>query len=164
MNVDSNFQYDCEMVKKIEDSHISWFICTISSGARHNWDIAKEFKLWGIPTSGRKVDLSLAKKNDNLIFYLASKGLVAHAHLTGGMKVPMSKEDAPWAGGVYRYGVVMPFNLDLELTTPLLKPFKNNLIEGTNISTVGLRKGFTRISSDDGLTLVNAMKLHAKIK
>lgn len=150
------------MVKKTDASQISWFICTISNQARHNWDIAKEFKLWGIPTSGRKVDLSLAKKNDNLIFYLASKGFLAYAHLTGGMKVPLSKEEAPWAGGIYRYGVVMPFNIDLELTTPLLKPFKNNIIEGTSISTVGLRKGFTRVSSDDGLNIVKAMKLHVK--
>ncbi len=146
------------MPKLILRKNAAWFVCTISNQAAHNWGIAKEHSLWGIPSSGRKIDLNVAAKGDYLIFYMARKGFIAIAQLSNGLKVPRSKEEAPWAGGIYRYGAVMPFKLLLELDQPFVKPFKNNMMVDTHISVTGLRKGFTRINPEDGTKIALGMQ------
>ena len=143
---------------------INWFVCTISRQAPHNWDIAKQFGVWGIPTSGRKVSLDQAVKGDMLLFYFASKGFFAAAELTGAMKQPASKEEAPWAGGIYRYGAIMPFKIKIELDSPIVKPFVDNKIVGTSISTTALRKGFVRISSSDAQIIYSELIKSASAK
>ena len=148
----------------VTQQSINWFVCTISRQAPHNWDIAKKFGVWGIPTSGRKVSLDQAVKGDMLLFYFASKGFFAAAELTGAMKQPASKEEAPWAGGIYRYGAIMPFKIKIELDSPIVKPFVDNKIVGTSISTTALRKGFVRISRSDAQIIYSELIKSASAK
>jgi hypothetical protein len=142
----------------------NWFVCTISRQAPHNWEIAKQHGIWGIPSSGRNISLDQAKKDDMLLFYFASKGFFAAAELIGSMRKPISKEEAPWAGGVYRYGAIMPFKIKVELETPIIKPFVDNKIVGTSISTTALRKGFVRISNQDAQFIYGELSKIKKIK
>ena len=144
------------MPKKASVPLSNWFVCTIGKSASHNWQICKENGIWGIPTSGRKFDLNQTKKGDFLIFYLASIGFLGVAKVSGPMKVPSSKEEAPWAGGIYRYGVIVPFSLKHEVENPLRVEFENNKVKDTNLSTNLLRKGYSRISKEDGQKILRA--------
>jgi len=78
----------------------NWFICTISEGGIHNWDLCKGVSLWGIPSNGRNLNMSQVEPGDGLLFYWAGKGLIGHALTTGVMKRPQSKDEAPWAGEI----------------------------------------------------------------
>ena len=142
----------------------SWFVCTIGKESAHNWDICKSISSWGIPSSGRKLSMNQAVKGDQLLFYLASKGFFASAKVIGPMKKPSSKEEAPWAGGIYRYGIVIPFKLQLELDEPLRIPFISMKVEGTSISVTSLRRGFAPISNSDGEFVLRALEAAKKAK
>jgi hypothetical protein len=132
---------------------VNWFICTLGKSTSHNWDICKEHKIWGIPTNGRKYNLLQAKKGDLLLFYLASVGFLGFGQVTGAMRIPSSKEEAPWAGGIYRYGVILPFKLLKEVETPPKVNFVDNKLDGTGVSTTLLRRGFAQVSTLDGLKI-----------
>lgn len=135
----------------------TWFVCTVSKETPHNWDLAKAAAVWGIPTNGRKVNLGQTQKGDYLLFYLASKGFFALAETTAPMKMPASKEEAPWAGGIFRYGAVIPMKILLELDVPMKKAFVENKIEGTSIAANMLRRGFAQISNHDGVIAAEAL-------
>jgi hypothetical protein len=137
----------------------TWFVCTVSKETPHNWDLAKAGAVWGIPTNGRKINMSQTQKGDYLLFYMASKGFFALAETTAPMKTPASKEEAPWAGGIYRYGAVIPMKILLELDVPMKKTFVDNKIEGTSIAANVLRRGFAQISNLDGVTSAEALIL-----
>lgn len=138
-------------LNNIENSDANWFVCTLSSSSANNWKICKEVGLWGIPTNGKKYNLQTAKSGDYLIFYLAGAGFLGLGIVTGKMKIPVDKSEAPWGGGIFRYGVVLPFRLITESLTPTKISFIDNKIPGTKISATLLRRGFAIISAQDGL-------------
>ena len=140
----------------------NWFICTLAKSTSHNWDICKEHKIWGIPTNGRKYNLLQAKTGDLLLFYLASVGFLGFGQVTGAMRIPSSKQEAPWAGGIFRYGVILPFNLLREVETPSKVNFVDNKIYGTGVSTTLLRRGFAQVSTQDGLKIQESFILKKK--
>lgn len=143
----------------------SWFICTISKEGFKNWEICKEISAWGIAASGqRRPKLDRVNKGDHLIFYAASRGFISTAIVTGPMKRPTTKEEAPWAGGVYRYGAIVPFKILIELTDPLKIPLTKMVFDGTQIHTSRLQKGFSMISGVDGNFIYEGMIKHSKPK
>ena len=82
----------------------SWFICTAARDSFKNWDICKEISAWGIISGGRTLNLNSVKKGDYLVVFAASRGFISVAEVTGPMKCPETREEVPWAGGMYRYG------------------------------------------------------------
>lgn len=143
----------------------SWFICTLSKESFKNWEICKEISAWGIAGTGdRKPNLDRVQTGDHLIIYAASRGLVATAICSGSMKRPQNKADAPWAGGIYRYGAIVPFTILTELAEPLKIPFKNMMFEGTSIHSSRLQKGFSMISTVDGMYLMSQIDKAKKLK
>lgn len=141
----------------------SWFICTISKEGFKNWEICKNISAWGIAASGdRKPKLDSVKKGDHLVIYAAGKGFISTAVVTGPMKRPTTKEQAPWAGGVYRYGAIVPFKILIELSEPLKIPFTKMFFDRTQIHTSRLQKGFSMISGVDGNYLYQEMVKHSK--
>lgn len=143
----------------------SWFICTISKESFKNWEICKEILAWGIAGSGdRKPKLDRVKKKDHLIIYAAGKGFISTAIVTGPMKRPASREEAPWAGGIYRYGAIIPFKILIELSSPLKIPFTKMFFDGTTIHTSRLQKGFSMISGEDGNFLYSEMQKHSVLR
>ena len=106
--------------------------------------------------------MNQVEPGDGLLFYWASKGLIGQARATSAMKRPLTKEEAPWAGGVFRYGIVIPFSLELELQNPMPFNFKDGIVVGTKLNAACLRRGFSRIDSDDGKFFFSALKLKQK--
>jgi hypothetical protein len=136
----------------------NWYICTVARTGIHNWEICKEAKMWGIPSNGRNISVAPPSVGDTLIVYHAGSGLIAACETTGEWRTPRSKEEAPWAGGIFRYGKIIPFKLTAQLESPAKISFESNKMSGTSISLVVLRRGFGIISEKDGKTLLALMK------
>jgi hypothetical protein len=141
----------------------TWFICTLSRESFKNWEICKSISFWGIASGEKKPKLDRAKAGDHLVIYAAGKGFIATALVTGEMKRPQTREEAPWAGGIYRYGALVPFKVLLELEEPLVIPFTKMVIDGTSIHSSRLQKGFSMISGDDGNLIYSEMKKFSKL-
>ena len=131
----------------------AWFICTIAREGLHNWDICKSNKIWGIPSNGRNITMEPPKIGDILIIYHAGHGLRSVGEVTGSWKSPSSKDEAPWAGGIFRYGKVFPFKVLKEVDLPIKLTFESNKITGTDINLTILRRGFGLVSKKDGKKL-----------
>jgi hypothetical protein len=131
----------------------SWFICTIAREGLHNWTICKNYEIWGIPSNGRNITMASPKPGDILIVYHAGNGLRSICEVTGTWKSPSSKDEAPWAGGIFRYGKVFPFRVLKEVEVPIKVTFESNKIIGTDINLTILRRGFGMVSKKDGKRL-----------
>lgn len=136
----------------------SFHICTISREGKHNWEICKANGIWGIPSNGRKIGFQSPSTGDVLIFYQAGSGLIGFGRVSGSWITPNSKQEAPWAGGIFRYGKVVPFILERELETPIKVLFSSNKISGTGINLTMLRRGYAQISETDGEVLLKLIE------
>ncbi len=133
---------------------IQSFICTVASSGLHNWEICKSIESWGIATNGMKVNLPDVNKEDILFIYRASKGLIATARVKDKITIPRSREETPWAGGMYRYGALVPFRIEREYEEAIPVKFENMRIAGTKISVTSLRRGFSRVEPADSKILL----------
>jgi len=160
MQIDVVSDYSVWYFSKVNSSiSSSWFICTISKEGFKNWEICKEISAWGIAASGeRKPRLDRVVKGDHLIIYAAGKGFLSTAIVTSPMRRPLSHEEAPWPGGVYRYGAIVPFKILIETKNPLKISLTKMVFDGTEIHTSRLQKGFSMISGHDGNFLYQQMK------
>lgn len=131
------------------------FICTISSSGLHNWEICKAIESWGIATNGMRVNLPDLNKDDLLFIYRASKGIIATARVKSKIVIPRSREQTPWAGGLYRYGALVPFRIEREYEQAIPVKFENMRIVGTRISVTSLRRGFSRVEPADSKILLD---------
>jgi hypothetical protein len=138
------------------------FICTISASGLHNWDICKEIGAWGIATNGMKVTLPDVKPGDRLFIYRASKGLIATATVTDKIRIPIDRSEAPWAGGLFRYGALVPFSKVIEFEFPVKVVFEKMRILNTAISVTALRRGFSSITESDANELISHLKRASK--
>lgn len=134
-------------------SQKSWYVCTVAKEGLHNWEICKKHNIWGVSSNGRNIGIAPPGKGDFLLIYHAAHGLKALCEVTAPWKTPSSKEEAPWAGGIYRFGKIVPFQLIIEKDIATKLRFESNKIYGTNINLNILRRGFGLISEKDGLFL-----------
>ena len=139
------------------DSSGTWFICTISKQSANNWEICKDTGLWGIAASFGKPALGRSKPGDHLVFYKSGVGLVGLGRTTAPMKRPLSREEVPWPGGLYRYGALLPFKLEIDLKEPVKIEFEDRFMKRTTIHGSRLQKGFSAISNEDGMYLRSLM-------
>lgn len=110
-----------------------------------------------MPTNGRNVGKPDLHNGDGLVVYAASRGLKAICKITGDSRRPIDKQEAPWAGGVFRYGLVIPFEVVEEFEEPVATQFSNQRLIGTSITTTQLRKGFSAINAEDGLFILSLL-------
>lgn len=140
----------------------SWFICTVARQSFKNWEICKDISAWGILSGGRIVNLDLVKKGDFLVIFAASRGFISVAQVTDPIKRPANREEVPWAGGMYRYGALVPFEIIIELNNPFKVSITKMIFDGISIHTSRLQKGFSMISPNDGRFLYGAMQKEKK--
>jgi len=129
---------------------MSWFLCTISYDSPRNWGICKDVGAWGVSTQLENFRLDRVVIGDRLLVWLAKRGFVACGTVTAAMRRPINKADAPWPGGIHRFGAIVPFKLDLELAQPLRLPFENQKQKVTGIHAFQLRRGFIAIPDSAG--------------
>ena len=137
---------------------MTWFVGAIAKASSHNWDLCKEISLFGISTGGRKVGASNIKKGDKLVVWLGASGFIAVANIVGLPRNPVSREEAPWGGGLHRFGLVFPIEVTFEPKAPVWLGFQAGSQEKTGMPQYTLRKGFGSIPDAAGIAAEKLMK------
>lgn len=137
---------------------MTWFIGAIAKESAHNWDLCKDIKLFGISTGGRKVGASNIKKGDKLLIWLGGSGFIGIADITGNPRNPISREEAPWGGGLHRFGLVFPIKVVYEPKAPVWLGFKDGKQEKTGMPQFTLRKGFGSIPDSAAIAAEKIIK------
>lgn len=101
--------------------------------------------LWGIAQTSYHIDPNRAQPGDRLIFWLAGSGFLGTAVVTGRTYAPESHSDVPWPGGTYRWGLLVPIEVDYVCKEPVRLRFQHGRMELTGISNFALRRGFITI-------------------
>lgn len=142
----------------ISKANSTWYLCTIGKGRSANWQICKDYGLWGVASVPGKTRRVSARKGDMLLFYMAGEGLIGYGEITAEPYAPSSKDDLPWPGGKYRFKTVIPFKLSFESMSPVQVKFESMKFPGTDVHTSRLQKGFSLISNKDALRIIELMK------
>lgn len=137
---------------------MTWFLCTVAHDSPRNWDLCKEISAWGVATQPGKFRQERVQVGDKLLIWLAKRGYVSCATVCGDVRIPASKAEVPWPGGLHRYGAVIPFRIDLELDPPLMLRFHSQKQELTGINVYQLRRGFVAVNDAAGEAAVGAMQ------
>ena len=136
---------------------MSWKICTIAAASQKNWALGRDNGVWGIPSEARKVDPNRAKKGDRLLFWLAKSGYVGYATVTEDARRPLTREEVPWAGGLYSWGIIVPMSVDFECPTPVWIAFSEGKQLHTGIPQFALQRGFTNITDEAASAALKAI-------
>lgn len=111
-----------------------------------NWEICREYALWGIKTSSGFASVDRARKGDNLLFWRSKIGFAATALVTEDSRTPQTPNETPWPGGMKTYGIVIPFSNLKEFETPVYLKFHLYKQEITGLSSSALQRGFVPIT------------------
>jgi hypothetical protein len=129
------------------------YLCTVSARSLQNWDLCKESGLWGIPGHTR-TRLSHVVVGDRIFVWLGRTGFVAAGRITGKPRPPEGEHETPWRGGLLRWTVVVPFEVDIELPHPLRLPFDRNQQQAkTGLYKGNFQRSFAPISAGVAMTL-----------
>jgi len=137
---------------------VSWHLCTIAADSSRNWVLCKEVSAWGVHTQRENVRSGRCGEGDQLLFWLASKGFAGYARVTENIRQPKDATEAPWLGGPSRYGLIVPFEMELELPKPLPLKFVNHKQEKTGINLFQLRRGFVGINDQAAETAARLIR------
>lgn len=128
------------------------YVCTISRNTPSNWEKCRGVGLYGIP--GHKRSPS-AKKGDRIFIWMGGKGYIAEAVITEDPRPPKSRQEAPWPGGLYSFGWVIPFDIVVEVKAAVSFPFVGQHQERTGVSKSGLQRSLTLVGAE-GVKVIRA--------
>lgn len=135
------------------------YVCTISRTSPRNWDLCREIGLYGIP--GHKRSPS-AKKGGRIFIWIGGKGYIAECVVTDDPRPPKSRSEAPWPGGLYSFGWVIPFELVLEIKKGVSFPFVGQHQEKTGVSKSGLQRSLALLSAEAVEVISSALRERAE--
>jgi hypothetical protein len=135
-----------------------WFLCTIGSKTPDNWMLCKQVGLYGI--NRPRNDRPHAEVGDQLLVWQGGAGYIAQAAVTGPVRSPSNKNEAPWPGGPDRFAHVVPIEVLFEVTSPLMLPFVGNEQSGTGFTKGIFQRGFSPIPEEAAMYVSTA--LHKK--
>lgn len=135
------------------------YVCTISRNTPRNWTLCREVGLYGIPGHKR---IPTAKKGDRIFIWLGGKGYVAEAVVTEDPRSPKTRSEAPWPGGLYSFGWVIPFELVLEVKEGVSFPFVGQRQERTGVSKSGLQRSLALLSTEGADVITTALRERAE--
>lgn len=119
---------------------MTWFVCTISPSEPRNWQLCKQFGLWGY-TRG----IPKCVPGDHLLYWVGGRGYIGYGLVTGHPRVPRSRSEAPWAGGTARFTAVVPMKVLLEVDHPIFLRFIQNVQVDTGLNTGHFQRGMSVI-------------------
>lgn len=125
---------------------MAWYLCTIASTSKKNWELCKQSKTWGIITQGGHGSGDRARKGDNLLFWLGGTGYVGYSEVTENTRAPQSPEEVPWMGGKERYGLIIPLKQITEFDKPIMLKFANRKQAVTNLDQSMFQRGYMPIT------------------
>jgi hypothetical protein len=133
---------------------LSWFVCTIAKSSPGNWDLCKQASAYGVP--GRR-GRPRVNAEDRLLIWLAGSGYIAEAVVSGPATVPRTAADAPWPGGIYRFGYIVPMRVVAEVREPINFPFVNGIQPDTGVSTSQLQRSLALVSDAGAIKVAAAI-------
>lgn len=137
---------------------MSWFLCTVSRDSPRNWDLCKEVSTWGVSTRLETFRMPKVNPGDHLLVWIAGVGFRASATVTEAPRKPVDRSEAPWPGGLHRFGAVIPFKLDLELSEPLRLRFENHRQAVSGLNLFQFRRGFVIVPDTAGEAVATLMR------
>jgi hypothetical protein len=139
---------------------MAWYLCTISSTSKRNWELCKVSRTWGIITKGGHGSKDRAREGDDLLFWLGGVGYVGHATVIENTRAPIKAEEVPWSGGQERYGLVIPLKEITEFNQPITLKFTNRRQEVTNLDQSMFQRGFMPITNVLAESVIKLAKLN----
>ncbi|MFD7767615.1 hypothetical protein [Streptomyces sp. NPDC059787] len=137
----------------------NFYVCTISRKSPRNWTLCREIGLYGIPGHRRA---PRAKKGDRIFIWMGGKGYIAEAVITEEPRTPKNRCEAPWPGGLYSFGWVIPFDIVLEVKDGVPFPFIGQRQERTGVSKSGLQKSLVLLSTEGAEVIREALRERAE--
>lgn len=131
------------------------YVGAVSASEPRNWERCKEAQLWGVPGLSRPAPK--VETGDRLFIWKGRAGFMAEAVVTGPARVPQTREEAPWPGGLGRWRAVFPIRIVREVTESYKLPFVHDRQEVTGISSNSLRFGLVHISDDAAATISSVL-------
>jgi hypothetical protein len=125
---------------------MGWYLCTIASTSRRNWNLCKESNTWGINTKGDYSSHDKARKGDNLLFWLGGEGFVGYARVIEDTRPPKNMIEVPWNGGQETYGLIIPIDSPIEFSSPKKFSFVNRRQEKTGLDQSMFQRGYMPIT------------------
>lgn len=125
---------------------MSWYLCTVASTSKINWELCKVSLTWGINTKGEYSSKDKARKGDHLLFWLGGKGFVGYAKVLEDTRPPIRTEEVPWSGGQETYGLIIPLEQLVEFTSPRMLKFINRKQILTGLDQSMFQRGYMPIT------------------
>lgn len=138
---------------------MAWFLCSTSRSRPENWARCKDVKLWAVTTGSRSRADRRVEIGDHLLFWIGGRGYSAYGVVTEPPRPPRDKSEAPWAGGIYAYRTVIPFEVQLEVARPLFLPFVKARQVETDFPSVLFQNGLSPLSDIDASRVVQHLLL-----
>lgn len=134
---------------------MGWYLCTIASTSKRNWELCKVSKTWGINTKAEYSSKDRARKDDNILFWLGGKGFIGYAKVSEDMRPPISPDETPWMGGREIYGLVIPLEDLIEFETPKMLKFINRRQDKTGLDQSMFQRGYMPITDVSAQTVID---------
>lgn len=127
---------------------MAWYLCTIASSSKKNWDLCQQSLTWGISTKSGFASGDKARKGDNLIFWIGGIGFVGTARAAEDTRPPINKKEVPWLGGQVQYGLVIPLDEIKLFRKPLKLTFENRKQRKTGLEQFVFQRGYMPITDE----------------
>lgn len=137
---------------------MAWYLCTIASTSKNNWNLCKRSLTWGISTRSGYASGDRARKGDYLLFWLGGEGFVGTAEVKEDTRAPISDNEVPWSGGRSQYGLVIPLTNVRIFEKPLKLTFENRVQNKTGLEQFVFQRGYMPISDTAAMTAVSEAK------
>jgi len=82
------------------------------------------------------------------LFWIGGKGYVGYGAVAGGARVPTSRIEAPWPGGMARWTYVVPIRIWVEISVPIEYKFVRSRQLNTEFTTARFQRGFSRVEDE----------------
>lgn len=130
---------------------MAWYLCTISRHEPRNWERCKEAGLWGVP--GESKAAREVKKGDQLLFWMGGRGYIGFGQVTDLGRVPLRRDEVPWAGGLARWSYIIPMRVQVEIKQPVRLKFSHSVQELTGFAATHFQRGFASIADKPAQTV-----------
>lgn len=148
-------RYGVNQARRARGDPVNHFVCSISRLTRGNWDLCKEAGAYGLRGQRKRPTVS---PGDSLFLYIGGEGFKAYMTATGVPRIPKDNSEAPWEGGTYEYGLILPFEIQVEVKRPLCLPFNGQRQEATGVSKALLQQSFGAVSDEGAGVIIKALR------
>lgn len=136
-------------------SAVTTYVYTILGKSPRNCELCRETGMYGIPGHNRKQS---ARKGERIVIWMGGNGYIAEVEIAADPRIPQSRDEAPWPGGLYTYGWVIPFKIALEVKNGVTFPFVGQQQQRTGVSKAGLQRSLALVSAEGAKVITDVLR------